>query len=1023
MKEKLNKSSLQKFWTILGVALVFLCSSATTLAQDRVINGLVVDEKNEPVMGATIAVQGTTKGTISGLDGKFSLSVPEKTKSIEVSYLGYVAQTVTISGKSSFNIKLQESSVLMDEMVVIGYGTTKKGNVTNAIAKIEADRLEDRITTNVGAILQGQLAGVEVQNVTGEPGQELQIKVRGAASINAEATPLYVVDGIPIDDLGFINPNDIQSVEVLKDASSSAIYGSRGANGVVLITTKQAKKGDKLNVSFSATFGLQSLERKVDVMTPKEWIAYATAYYERAKPSNPAYDPRWLEADYGGLQLVDWQDELFRTAQVQDYQLSISSGQGNSKYRFSVGYLNQDGIVMETNFKRLNLRANIESKIHERITVGLNLAPSVSWGEGGRVNGKDQMVHRALTMAPVVEPEAGLYTGAEPYATYKWAGSAVSPIAYMKETSQNTEKAILNSSAFVRVDVIKGLTAELTGSYNFSSNETRLFIPSNIHNNWSAGEGVNTRGDRSNSRSHKYLLQSVVNYNETFGDHSISAMLGFSMEHSSGSSSFLRATQFQDNALEIFNMSDQNITRAEALLVTPSRLASYFGRVIYGYNDRYLLTASLRRDGSSRFGADNRWGTFPAASVAWRANNESFWPKKSVISDLKVRASWGENGNNKIPTNAALGVLSSANYSLGGALANGFATSSFENNELGWEKTTSWDVGIDIGFLKNRIIVSADAYIKDTKDLLYKVSVPSVLGFSNAWGNIGNIRNKGLELEFTSRNLVSKKGLNWTTSFNIGYNKNEVTSLGEDNTTVYMGYDGNTQVIKVGESLRSFFMYDAVGVYQTQADLDNHPVMYNANGTVASQLGDVRFRDADGNGIIDDNDRTIVGKPTPDCTFGITNTFKYKGFDLSILLTGQTGGKIYSLLGRAIDRPKMGVKINALSHWQNMWVSEEQPGDGRTPSMNATTSALYDTRWLYSSDFIKIKNITLGYTLPLKNYVRNARVYISAENVYMWDNYDGGYSPEANNGGSSGDYDYGSYPQARVFTFGLKLTL
>ena len=373
-------------------------------------------------------------------------------------------------------------------------------------------------------------------------------------------------------------------------------------------------------------------------------------------------------------------------------------------------------------------------------------------------------------------------------------------------------------------------------------------------------------------------------------------------------------------------------------------------------------------------------------------------------------------------TSAALGILSSANYSLGGALVNGFATSSFENSQLGWEKTTSWNIGVDLGLFRNRIFLSADAYIKDTKDLLYKVSVPSVLGFSNAWGNIGNIRNKGFEIEFTSRNFVGK-GFNWTTSFNVSYNENKVVSLGEDNTAIYTGYDGTTQVIQVGQPLRSFYLYDAIGVYQTKEDLENYPVMYNANGTVATKLGDVRFRDVDGNGIIDDNDRTIVGKPTPDYTFGMTNTFKYKGFDLSILITGQTGGQIYSLLGRAIDRPGMGVKINALSHWQNMWVSEEQPGDGRTPSMSATTSALYDTRWLYKSDYIKIKNITLGYTIPLKKIIRNARVYVSAENVYMWDNYNGGYSPEANNGGSAGDYDYGSYPQARVVTFGLKLTL
>ena len=1022
MKSKLNKGFHNKTLTLLWIALVLQCFPLSIYAQDFKISGLVLDEKNEPVIGATITVKETTLGTITGLDGRFSLTLPDNTKSFEVSYIGYQSQTLSIGDKRAFTVVLKESSIMMDELVVIGYGTTKKGNISGSIAKIDAEKLEDRLSTNVGAIIQGQMAGVEVQNVTGEPGQELQIKVRGSASINADATPLYIIDGIPADDLGTVNPNDIQSIDVLKDASSSAIYGSRGANGVVLITTKQADKNDRVTVNFSAAYGIQSLERKVDVMTSEEWIAYATAYYERAKPSNPSYDSRWLETNYGGLKLIDWQDELYRQAKVQDYQLSISNGRGNSRYRFSMGYLDQDGIVVETNFKRLNFRTNIETKLYDRITVGLNLAPSISWVEGGRVNGKDQMAHRALMMAPVAEADAGIYTGAEPYSTYKWASSTVSPIAYMEETSQNIERMSLSSSAFIKVDILKGLNAELTGSYNYSSSETRIFIPSSVHNKWSAGEGVNTRADRSNSKGSRYLLQGIINYNETFGKHSITAMLGYSMEESRGTSSYLRATQFQDNSLEIFDLSNHNITRAEAYLITPSRLMSYFGRAIYGYDDRYLLNVSMRRDGSSRFGPDNRWGTFPSVSLAWRVSNEAFWPEKAIVNDLKLRGSWGENGNNKIPTSAALGILSSANYSLGGALVNGFATSSFENSQLGWEKTTSWNIGVDLGLFRNRIFLSADAYIKDTKDLLYKVSVPSVLGFSNAWGNIGNIRNKGFEIEFTSRNFVGK-GFNWTTSFNVSYNENKVVSLGEDNTAIYTGYDGTTQVIQVGQPLRSFYLYDAIGVYQTKEDLENYPVMYNANGTVATKLGDVRFRDVDGNGIIDDNDRTIVGKPTPDYTFGMTNTFKYKGFDLSILITGQTGGQIYSLLGRAIDRPGMGVKINALSHWQNMWVSEEQPGDGRTPSMSATTSALYDTRWLYKSDYIKIKNITLGYTIPLKKIIRNARVYVSAENVYMWDNYNGGYSPEANNGGSAGDYDYGSYPQARVVTFGLKLTL
>ena len=444
---------------------------------------------------------------------------------------------------------------------------------------------------------------------------------------------------------------------------------------------------------------------------------------------------------------------------------------------------------------------------------------------------------------------------------------------------------------------------------------------------------------------------------------------------------------------------------------------SYYARINYNFDNRYLLGASFREDGSSRFGRENRWGTFPAVSAAYRVSNEKFWPKDFVMNQLKVRASWGLNGNNSISNDAALGLMESANYSLG-SLVNGFAPSSIDNEKLGWEKTHSWNIGIDLGFFNNRIVLAADYYDKTTKDLLYKVSVPAIMGFTKAWGNIGSIGNRGFELELTTQNLTGK--LNWSTSLNVSYNKNEVKSLGEDNTTVFIGYsDSNTQVFMVGQPLRAYYMYDAVGVYQTKEDLKKYPTMTN------SQVGDVRYRDANDDGVINDQDRTLVGKPSPDYTFGFTNSFRYKDFDLSILLTAQTGGKLYSVLGRAMDRPGMGASINVLAKWKNMWRSEEEPGDGKTPGIdNKNTSSLYDSRWLYSTDFIKIKNITLGYRIPVKRfkYLSSARLYMSAENVWMWDKYDGGFSPESNNGGKTADYDYGAYPQPRTITLGVNVT-
>ncbi|WP_288359842.1 TonB-dependent receptor [uncultured Bacteroides sp.] len=1017
--------------------LITLLHSAMSFAQERTVTGVVVDEKDEPIIGANVKAKGASKGTITDLDGKFILSLPNSIRTLEVSFIGFNTKTVSITD-NPLHIKLDESSILLDEVVSIGYGTAKKGNITGSIAKIDAESLEDRATTNIASALQGQLAGVEVRTTTGEPGSELQIRIRGAASINASSDPLYVIDGIPADDLGSINPSDIQSIEVLKDASSSAIYGSRGANGVVLITTKQAAQDSKVRVQFQASYGVQSLERKLDVLSPEEWIDFRTSYnnqrYLEKYASmgatanddmatrikligkmnyNYVNDDRWTQPNYGGLLLVDWQDEFFRLAPLQNYQLSISSGRNNTKYRVSLGYVDQQGIAITSGYKRLTLRANIESKILNRITIGFNLAPSATWSEGGRVDGKDQQANNMLTMCPIVEPASGLYTGAEGHPPYAWTSSSkVSPIANMEQTVRDSENARFSTSAYVKADIWNGLSAELTGSYNFNSSQSRNFKPSNITSKWSNGEGYETTGSRSDTRSHKFLLQALLKYNRTFDKHTVSGMAGYSMESSNGSSSNLSAKQFPDNALEIFDMQDVVMQRAAANLSTPSRLLSYFGRAQYEYDDRYLLTASIRRDGSSRFGKNSRWGIFPAISAAYRISNENFWSKDFIVNSLKIRASWGMNGNNSIPSNASLAVLDNANYTSGGVI-NGFAPISLNNQELGWEKTDSWNIALDMGLFKNRIFISADYYIKTTKDLLYKVNVPALLGFTKAWGNIGSIRNKGFEVELSTKNLVGK--LKWNTSFNIGYNQNKVISLGDDNSSYFTGFE-NTQVFMVGQPVKSFYLYDAIGVYQTQADLKKYPVMQQ------TVVGDVRFRDTDGNGYINDNDRTLVGKPDPDFTFGMTNTFKYKNFDLSILITGQTGGKIYGLLGRAMDRPGMGVSINVLSRWKNMWRSEEEPGDGKTPGIgNSNTGQLYDTRWLYSSDFIKIKNITLGYKLPLKKIVQNARVYVTAENLLMWDKYDGGFSPESSNG-SSGDYDYGAYPQARVISLGINVT-
>ncbi|MBQ7427420.1 MAG: TonB-dependent receptor [Prevotella sp.] len=1018
------------------------------IAQEKVkITGSVTDEKGEPLMGATVKVPNSQGGSITDLDGNFEINVPKGTKQLTFSYIGFKDQTVNVKG-NRVKVIMKEDINVMEELMVIGYGSVKKGDVTNAVAQIKGEQLEDRPVSNIASALQGELAGVEIRTNSGKPGGDVEINVRGATSINEDgsSSPLYVVDGVPMDEefsLSSINPQDIASIEILKDASSSAIYGSRGANGVVIITSKKGTDDGKTRIDFKANFSVATPERYLDIMTPTEWIAWRTKanniryvnnfgnkgaqvtddYATRLQyTTGTGYvnDPRWTMPNYGGLWLIDWQKELFHPAMTQNYNLSVSSGNKNSNFRASIGYLHQDGIVIHTGFQRLNLKLSGQTTIKDRLTIGVDLAPQYSVTDGGNVDGSGSSAMSALTMCPVAEPEAGLYSGAEPYSRYMYAGSTVSPVAVMERTKYRDEIVRINASGFLRYKIYKDLTAEVLGSWMYLNRERHRFTPGSLNRYWADyPEGYYTTVNWNGSRSHKYLIQGLLTYKKKIGKHNIQAVAGASLEDSrDGSTYTMAATQLPNDALQGFDMSSSTLTAVNGTLTTDDHLISYFARAEYGFDDRYLITGSLRRDGSSRFGSNRRWGTFPAVSVAWRVSNEAFWSEDWKVNQLKFRLSYGINGSNAIPTNSAYGLLGRSNYSSDGQLLTGYVPTSGNNPDLGWQKTDSWDVGMDISLFRNRISLALDYYIKSIRDMLYRITLPADMGWTSGYTNVGNIENQGLEVELKTENLTGK--LRWTTSLALGFNKNKVKSLGA-NSTIYTGYDNSTQVIEVGRTAGEYYLYDAVGVYQTAEDLINYPTQ------TGSVVGSVRYRDVNGDGVITEADRIYCGHPQPSVTYGLTNTFKYKNWDFSFLITAQTGGKIYGAIGRAFDRQGMGVDVNALSRWQNMWFSESDPGDGHTPGALVTgISEEYDNRWLYSSDFVKLKNVTLGYRikLPKKYYVTNIRLNASVENVFMIDSYDGGFSPESNNATSRiSSYDYGAYPQARTFNVGVSFTM
>ncbi|EKU89674.1 TonB-dependent receptor [Bacteroides oleiciplenus] len=1040
----------------------------------RKLTGIVRDALGDPIIGVNITIKGTGNGTITDINGAYSLNISDPENILVFSYLGYKTKEVRVGDNRQLNITLEENTKELDEVVVIGYGSIKKSSLTGAVSRMNTESLSERSLARAESALQGNLAGVNVRTVTGEPGENMQIRIRGAASVNASSDPLYVVDGVPVSDLTSINPADISSIEVLKDAASAAIYGSRGSNGVVIVTTQKGKTG-RPRISFTANYGIQSLEKKIDMFDAKEfmefYIRFNDAYYlSLAKDrgitasisdpndvrmkniggdiSKPNYlvilDDRWFnymdesvknshtyQKNSEGLSFLDWQDEFYRNASIQDYNINLSGGTEATNYFFSAGYLNQEGLAVGTSYERLSFRTNIESKINKYLSAGLLIAPTYTKRKGtGMIHGKDSYSHVILSVCPISPEGVGYDTNIEPNANYPWTYAYQNPIARMKRNIRKQEAIRMLGNAFVRLEPITGLKLEALASLNYYDNSYHTYNFSDVSPTWASGEGVSSSASYDTDRRIGYMYQFLANYDKTFDKHGISAMFGVSAEESN--KGFVTSQNFggpfpNDAITDVFNGAQLNQRTNTVTAQTPKRQVSYFGRMQYNYLERYFFSGSLRYDGGSVFGLNNKWGVFPAFSGAWKLSDEKFFKNLNLkwIDMVKLRASYGVTGNNSITQSAAYAAMGSSMY--GDQV--GYIATSLGNSDLSWEKTHSTDIALDFAFLKNRVQVSFDWYTKETKDLLYQIPTFGASGFTTTWGNLGNIQNKGFEVELSTVNMDGI--FKWNTSFNLSYNTNEVKKLGVSDTPIYSGFDSSnpTNVLMVGKPAHIFYMYDAIGVWMSQKEIDDYSAAHGGKQVTlegkAIKPGDIRYRDVNDDGVFDkENDRDYLGTPTPKFTYGMTNTFQYKNFDLSILVTAQTGGKIGGFIGRQIDRPYKGPNSNTLGHWRDAWWSEDEPGNGKVPyALSSTTGGTVDSRWLYSSDYIRIRNLTLGYKLPVSpTIIPYARAYISIENLAKWDNYYGGYNTEsANAGGTSLGIDYGSYPLARTIMFGINV--
>ena len=1041
------------------------------------IKGNVTDEKNLPLPGASVRVKNSKQVVSTDKNGDFQLVSTEDQPVLIFTYLGYKTKELSYTGQA-LSVRLEPDQSALDEVVVVGYGTQKKSDVLGAVASFNAKNVEEKPITRVEQALIGQMAGVQVKQQTGMVGAALSIQVRGAGSITAGNEPLYVLDGFPLDvasqsaaggisgsPLDNLNPNDIESVQVLKDAAAGAIYGSRAANGVVIITTKRGVAG-KARISFNANSGVSEVSRKLDVLSAEEWVAQATELANAswvasgagrtasqtnaqraailALPAgtiNTTYmtDPRWAQEGHPGLDYVDWQDAVYRKALYQNYEMSASGGSENVHYFISGNYLNQNGTLIKSNYKNYGLRANIEANASKKLKFGINLAPSYSINNAPPAEGKDNQLMKIAQMVPVVESSVGLNTGAYGNSTYTWSSPRlISPYAFLETAINSVKTSRLLTSVYADYQIINGLSLKSTVNYDnvdrntsqYTSDQATVGATESLFTN----PGLLSTGAYIVTKKQNFLNENTLNYTKTIAqDHKISAIAGvsYNIVHTEGVR-LETAGGFANDIIKTLSNAIANpagVTTTGTSTASNNTLFSYYSRLQYAFKDRYLLSGTIRRDASSKFGSENRWGTFPSVSAGWKVSEESFLKDVKVISDLKLRASWGKSGNNNIGDYNAIATLVNSNYVFGGntpTTATGQVVSGLANKALKWETSGTYDLGLDLSLFANRINFTFDAYHKKNSDLLLNLPVLSASGFSTSLQNIGAVVNKGLEFSLNTVN-VKTADFQWSMNANIAFNKNTVTDLGPTHADIEIAsaYSGSNAPYLLREGLPAFSYYiTKTNGILTAADIADPSVAKLANQTV----GDAKYLDANGDGKITAADRVVGGQPTPKYTWGWTNTFKYKDFDLGVQVYGQHGGSILSYFGRAIDFSG-STTANVLGVWRDHWTAASPDANAPRGKLGATyTYPNVTSDWIYSTDFFRVQNITLGYNLKKlfkTPAIGSARIYVSLENYFSHDKYKGGANPEAQNTNVSGDTsygisgDYGSMPLSKTASIGV----
>ena len=994
-KYKMPISRLRMMVCLIGMLLP-MCM----FAQQITVQGVVKDQTGETVIGASVMEKGTTNGTITGIDGDFSLNMsPNGT--LVVSFVGYKTQEVQVKGQKQLQVVLSEDAEMLDEVVVIGSGTMKKSDLTGAVSSIGNKDIKDSPVSNLGQAIQGKISGVQIVDA-GKPGDNVSIKIRGLGSIN-NCDPLVVIDGVPTDlGLSSLNMADVERLDVLKDASATAIYGSRGANGVVMITTKRGTEG-KGKLAVSANYSFQNATNVPSLLNAAQ---YAELSNDMMVNSGRNPNPEWANPSELGAG-TDWMDELLRTGVMQNYTVSYSGGNEKSHYYVSGGFLDQSGIVKSVNYRRFTFQSNSDAQVLKWLKFSNNITFSADTKKSGSYNIGDAL--KALPIYPV-KNEDGSWSG--PDGNSEWYGSTRNPIG-------PTE---LNKSQTDGYNFLANLTAELTFTkwLKFKSTfgyDAKFWFIDNFtpKYNWKPTPTEETSRYKSDNKSFTYLWDNYFLFDHTFAEkHRVGLMAGMSAQWNTNDYLNAQKNVFMfDNVHEMDNGEEMYAIGGNE---TEWALLSYMARVNYSYEDRYLLTATIRRDGSSRFGKKHRWGTFPSVSVAWRASQEKWFPKNDYINDLKVRAGYGVTGSQASVGNYSyLASYNTSVYPFGISSGNQTAlvSSTLANPYIHWEEVAQTNIGFDASLFNSRVMFSFDAYLKETRDMLVKASIPITSGFEDTtttYTNAGKVRNQGIEMSLHTINLTGELG--WETNLTATYNKNKIKDLNSD-VPYYINQINNSYVTMLAKDypINVFYGYITDGIFQNQSEVNTHAVQPGA------EPGDIRFRDLNNDGVINDSDRTVIGNPNPSWLFSMNNSLSYKGFELSVFLQGIAGNKIYN--ANNIDNTGMAAAYNqttdVLKRWQGEGTSNSMPravfGD---PNQNTRVS----DRFVENGSYLRLKNITLSYTFPKqwlqKAQIENARLSLSCENVATITGYSG-FDPEVGING----IDQNRYPISRTFSLGL----